>query len=66
MKFKKNNKENIGKYLGFIVMFFIFNTILYFILTILEKLPQNWNYFHLTLVTLIIIIIGTLIKIWLK
>ena len=56
----KQNK--IAEKAGYIFSYFLFTTILFFILKFLNKLPENWTYFHIMGITLLIIIIGTLLK----
>jgi len=63
---EKEKNSNLGRYIGYILMFFIFTTILYFLLTILEKLPASWNYFNILLIVLMIVFIGKIIKYWLN
>lgn len=58
--------EKIGRVFGFVVMYFIFATILYFILVFLNKLPENWKYVHIILLTIFIVLLGTLIKLFLR
>ncbi len=63
MKFEENKKaEKIGEKTGFIVMYFIFTTFIYLILKLLKKLPENWSYIHITILTLVIVIIGGILK----
>lgn len=62
MKFNKKEKiKKFGEKAGFILMYFIFTTLLYFILKFLNKIP-NWNYFHILLLTFFIMLIGILLK----
>ena len=61
----KTEVERIGKVIGYIIMYFIFTTILYFILKILDKLPGTWDYFHIMAITITIALTGILIKRWL-
>jgi len=58
--------EKIGKKIGFVIAYFIFTTILYFILVLLDKLPETWNYFNIMIITFIIFLIGELIREMLK
>jgi len=58
--------RKIGIWVGYVIMYFIFTTILFFILKLLHKIPENWNYFHVILITLTIVLLGTLIKMLLK
>lgn len=60
---KQKNKE-ASMIIGYLIMYFIFTTILYFILRLLNKIPENWNYVHIMFITLLIVIIGKSIK-WL-
>ena len=55
---KVSPQKNVGIIVGFISMFLIFSTILYYTLKITEKLPLPWNYFDVLLVVFVIIIIG--------
>ncbi len=64
MEFKKEN--HFGVYAGYTIIFFIFTTILYFLLKILGKLPMRWNYLNILLVAIFIILIGKSIKYWLE
>ena len=63
MKFEK--KQKTGKIIGYVLMYFVFTTILYFILLILDKLPIFRNYFNVILLTFTLVIIGRGIKYWL-
>jgi len=62
MQFEKDQGlERIGKRLGFVLAYFIFTTILFFILFFLNKLPETWTYIHIMGTTLGITIIGALL-----
>lgn len=63
MKQELKNKK-ISHIVGYLIMYFIFTTILYFILHFFDKIPENWNYVHIMFITLLIVIIGKSIK-WL-
>ena len=58
--------KSIGKIAGFIAVYFVFTTILYFILVLLKKIPENWNYGYVVLLTMFIVLLGTLIKMLLR
>ena len=47
MKHKNDNLDDIGMVFGYLLMFFVFVTFLYFILNILGKLPESWGYFYI-------------------
>ena len=47
-------------------MYFVFTTIFYFILKLLNKIPDSWGYFHVLILTLFIVLLGTLIKLLLR
>ena len=62
---KSGNKgfvEKIGEKTGFFFMFVIFTTILYFILKILNKIPDSWSYFNVLIITILIVLFGMFIK----
>ena len=63
---EKNSKQNIGKIIGYVLMFFIFTTILYFILLLLGKLPKFGGYFSVILLTTSLVLIVRGIKYWLS
>ena len=62
----KNPIERIGEKVGFVFSYFLFTTILFFILTVLNKIPSTWTYFHVMGITLLITLIGNLVKRFLK
>ena len=67
MDFEGGKKaENAGKAVGFVVMFVVFSTILYFLLNYLDKLPSSWGYFHLINTTATVVLLGILLRFWLK
>ena len=63
---EKKTAEKIGKIIGYFVAYFIFTTILFFILKFIGRLPENWGYFNVMAITLLIMIIGISIKRLLK
>lgn len=65
MKFEKRENGMI-KLVGYIVMYLIFTTVLYFILKLLNRLPETWGYIHIMVITLFITLLGKLIKMLLK
>ncbi len=67
LKFEKSTiDEKIGAGAGFLVSYFVFTTLLFFILYFLHKLPANWTYFHIAGITLAITIIGLLLNRYLR
>jgi hypothetical protein len=54
--------EKIGEVTGFLSSYFLFTTILFFVLKLTNKLPQTWNYLHISYITLTIILTGFFIK----
>lgn len=63
---ENKSSEKFGRIVGGVVMYFVFTTILFFILRFLNKLPEKWNYFHVILITIFIVLLGSLIKMLLK
>ena len=61
-----NQIENFGKVIGYISAYFLFTTVLFLILEFLNRIPENWDYPYIMLITLIVIIISVLVKKLLK
>jgi len=67
MIFEKNETaEKLGERLGYIFSYFLFTTILFFILTLLEKIPESWSYPYVMGITILIASIGIGIKRFLR
>ena len=60
------SSEKLGEAIGFVVMYFIFTTILYFLLIVLEKFPDSWTFLHIIAITLTIVLFGILLKLWVR
>ncbi|MEK6879726.1 MAG: hypothetical protein AABY22_08975 [Nanoarchaeota archaeon] len=58
--------RDIGFVLGIIFSYLVFSTILYLILNFLKKIPLGWNYLHISVIILTIVLFGILIKMVLK
>ena len=63
---EKEQKYNIGKIIGYVLTFFVFTTILYFILLLFDKIPKFGGYFSVILLIIFIVLIGRSIKYWLS
>ena len=63
---ENNTIEKVGEKLGYVVSYFLFTTILFFILVLLKKLPESWLYIHVVGIVILIAIMGTIIKRFLK
>lgn len=55
-------RMKIGNTVGYAFGYFLFTTILYFILKWLNKIPETWNYFYIMGITFSIILVGGIIK----
>ncbi|MBI2543298.1 MAG: hypothetical protein HYW24_03870 [Candidatus Aenigmarchaeota archaeon] len=55
-----------GEKIGYAFGYFMFTTILFLALTLTNKIPASWTYFHIMGVTLAIALTGTLFKRLLK
>lgn len=49
---------------GFVFSYLVFTTILYFILYFLNKLPSDWNFFQVCIITFFITALGAIIYNW--
>ena len=61
-----NINQKTGVVIGYIFSYAIFTTILFYILKLTKKLPSNWSIFQIIGITLIIVIIGLILKKLLK
>ncbi len=67
MLFEQNKSlQKFGEKIGFIFSYFLFTTILFFILLLLNKIPESWSYFHIMAITFLIALIGIIFKRLLK
>ncbi|MCH8003551.1 MAG: hypothetical protein IH934_02875 [Nanoarchaeota archaeon] len=67
MIFEENKTiEKIGEKLGYIFSYFLFTTILFFILVMLKKIPESWSYTHVMGIVILIALVGVIIKRFLK
>ena len=67
MTFEQNKGiEKLGEKIGFIFSYFLFTTILFFILVLLKKIPESWSYLYVMGITILIVLIGAIIKRLLK
>ncbi len=68
MEFKhlseKGRYEGLGSTVGYIASYFVFTTVLFFVLTYVGKLPETWTYFHIMAIVLLIAGIGYSLKRW--
>lgn len=59
MQFEPNTTlETWGYRTGFTFSYLVFTTILFFVLTWLDKLPEAWTYFHVMGLTVLIVLLG--------
>ena len=63
---KGGTNNRVGKTIGYLLGFFVFTTVLYFVLVYLGKLPVSWGYHHVTGITFGITFLGALIRGYLK
>jgi len=64
MRFEKtvSTPEKMGTMVGYVFAYILFTTMLYFMLTLLDKLPASWNYLYIMGITSIIALLGIGIK----
>jgi len=63
MIFEQNNSiERFGEKIGYIFSYFLFTTVLLFILKLLNKIPNSWSYFHIMITAFLITLLGVVIK----
>jgi hypothetical protein len=59
---KNSNLEKVGKILGCILAYILFTTVLYFILVLTNKIPKEWTYNNIIIITILITFTGFVIK----
>lgn len=63
MKFEEKNKsKRAGKIIGYVVGYILFTAVVYFVFSFLNKLPEEWSFFHVAGITLAITLFGILIR----
>jgi len=63
MIFEQNNSiERFGKKTGYIFVYSLFTTMLFFILKLLNKIYDSLSYLDVVMITFLIALFGTLIK----
>ena len=63
MKFEEKYAANkTGKRMGYAFAYFLFTTILFFILRMSNKIPDTWSYFHMMGIVLFIALTGIGLK----
>jgi hypothetical protein len=59
MRFGQDNPiETLGQYLGFILSYLLFTTLLFLIFVVLGKLPAGWGFLHFIAITLLTVLLG--------
>ncbi len=58
--------KRFGEKAGFLFAYFFLTTVLFLILTFLNKIPVSWSYFHIMGVTFLITLFGILTRRFLK
>ena len=51
-----------GKLAGYVFAYFFFTTVLFLVLTLLNKIPASWTYYNVMGVTFLVVLIGTGLK----
>ena len=54
--------ERLGKIIGYIFAYLIFTTVLFFIISFFNKLPLSWGYLHIASITLVVSLLGIVLK----
>lgn len=64
MNFEKSisKVEKIGRITGYIFVYFLFTTILFYMFVLLDRFPASWSYLHLVGITFLITLLGVEIK----
>jgi hypothetical protein len=60
-----SSEYKLGKFCGFLFSYVVFTAILFWILTLLDKLPSSWNWLHIAGITGGILLLGGMLRTWL-
>ena len=52
----------LGEITGFSIAYMLFTTAMYYIFYLTNKLPQNWNYYNIVSVTLLLVLFSFILK----
>ncbi len=67
MRFKTTNiSRTIGEKTGYVTAYIIFSTILYFILKLFNKIPDDWNFVYILPFTYTVVLLGSITTLLLK
>jgi hypothetical protein len=58
--------EKFGERAGYVVGYFLFTTVLFFILLLLNKISESFSYIHVMAITFLIAVLGVIVKRFLK
>lgn len=59
---QEKSLEVVGEKIGFLGGYFLFTTVLFYIFSLTNKLPDTWSYRHIMLITIGIVLLGIIIK----
>ncbi len=63
MKFEENKSSAfVGEQFGFVLAYFLFTTLLFFLLRLIHKIDVTTSYFSIATVTLIITAVGIFLR----
>jgi len=63
MIFEENKTiEKLGERSGYVFGYFLFTTILFFVLLSFKKIPSSWFYLHVMVITILITLAGAAIN----
>ena len=59
---KDRSAEKLGEKIGYAFGYFLFSTVLFYMLTFSAKMPAGWSYFHILGIAVLIVLLGSAIK----
>ena len=54
--------ERDGERIGFLFSYLLFTTMLFLLLTLLDKLPLTWSYLHIAGLTGLVVVVGVVLE----
>ncbi|MBW2968466.1 hypothetical protein KY362_08350 [Candidatus Woesearchaeota archaeon] len=67
MNFDQSRTTEIaGERIGYVFGYILFTVVLYLILLFLHKIPESWSVLHIAVMTLVVAVVGIVLKRFLK
>lgn len=62
MEFKEGKLSCTWRGVGYVLAYFLFTTVLFFVLKLMNKIPEDWNYLNIMLIVFVIATVGWVVR----